>query len=226
MIDDKPPLELSAEELEFIRQLCVSTEEVLHTLAETATIDAPDMALNLLNLLLLADNIRLQAEVGNFTLIFEPKAESSPEAEQRQLHLGYPSIIEKSDNLRSHRISHRLDKINGDIRLSETSGRLKNIHLKNISETGMEVVCDTPGSGIVPGKTVLSFKIRFPDDRGLSCQGTVVRVNRRKKKPTLAFRFTRASRRMHDLLKAYIYHHSPEFAQAAPPDKPRGSAHS
>lgn len=207
MDDNKSPVEISKEELDFIRQLCHSAEEELQELADSAIVDAPDKAVSLLNILLLADNIRLQADVGDFTLTFEPKAEYSSEANTRQLHLGYPSIVEKNDHFRSHRIH----KTNGDIRLSETSGRLKNIHLQNVSETGMELASDTPVTDIIPGRTVLSLRLRFPDNSTVSCKASVVRINRRKKKPTLALRFIRAPKKMHDLLRAYIYHHSPEL---------------
>lgn len=219
MEDNKSPVEISKEELEFIRQLCHSAEEELQELADSAIVDVPDKASNLLNILLLADNIRLQADVGNFTLTFEPKAEYSPESDTRQLHLGYPSIVEKHDHFRSHRIN----RTNGDIRLSETSGRLKNIHVENVSETGMELASDTPISDIIPGKTVLSLKLRFPDDRWIPCKAAVVRIDHRKNKPTLALRFIKAPKRMHDLLRAYIYHHSPELehgTEAANPAKP------
>ncbi len=219
MDDSKSPAELSQEELDFIRQLCDSAEEELHVLAESATLDAPANASNLLNLLLLSDKIRLQAEVGDFTLIFEPKAEYSPEGHMRQLHLGYPSIVENTDHHRSHRIR----QTNGDIRLSESSGKLKNLRVENVSETGIELVSDTPVADIIPGKTVLSFKLRFPNKRWVPCTGTVVRVNRRKKHPTLALRFTKAPPRLHELLRAYVFHNSPELeqgAEAKAPEKP------
>lgn len=211
------PVELSREELDFIRQLCQSAEEELQTLAEGATIDVPDNASNLLSLLLLSDKIRLQAEVGNYTLVFEPKAGFSDDGQMRQLHLGYPSILENND----HHRSYRIDKTNGDIRLSDTSGKLKNLRVENVSETGLELASDTPTADIVPGETVLSLKLGFPDNRWVPCKGTVVRVNPRKKNPTLALRFLNASPRMQDLLRAYIYTHSPELVQETESPKPR-----
>jgi hypothetical protein len=207
MQSDKPSVEISQDELDYIRQLFPRAAKELEELAGSATLDVPESASNLLNTLLLADNLRLQADVGDYTLIFEPRTEYSPEDGTRRFHLGYPSIVEKNDHLRSHRV-HKISK---DIRLSENGRMLPRIHVDNISETGMSLISEAPIPNLVPGKTVLSLQLQFPHERWVPCKATVVRTSRRDRRPRLALRFIRTPRRTHELLREYIYHHSPDL---------------
>lgn len=207
MKDSKSKGTVSDEELDFISNLLHCTIDEFHEIVNNATIDGPEKATNLLNILLLADNIHLQADIGDFTLTFEPHAEHSPEENRRLLHLGYPSIIEKNGHSRSHRVN----EINGDIRLVETSKELNNIHIENVSETGVELSCDALISELTPGKTILPLEIKFPGNSLIRCKATVVRINHQNEHPRLALRFINIPKEMHELLRSYIYHHSPEL---------------
>jgi hypothetical protein len=207
MARDKPPVEITREELAFIRRLCRRDEEGDEAQPGTAVVESPDSAAGLLQLLSMADKLRVEADVGRFTLIFEPHADTSPQDGKRHFHLGYPSIVEKNGHLRSYRIT----RTGGDIQLRENGNQLRNVRIEDISETGIGLISENVPPRLQAGRSVLSLQLAFPHEQRAPCKARVVRVRRHGGKTRLALHLISAPRRTHELLRAYVYHHSPPF---------------
>ena len=200
---------LSQEELEFIHQLFTETTFDFELLPLNAREEVFDHEPRLLELLQLANDLRLEARFGNYTLQFSPSIETRPQDGRRHLHLGYPLIIEHNGQERSLRVGTNSE----DILIVDESGQLEKAEVSDISATGIALTAESVNRDVVPGKSRLRFRVRFPDKRWFSCEGSVVRMERTDNRPMLALRFTRLSRQMQEELTSYLYHHTPNITQ-------------
>ena len=201
---------LSQEELDFIKQVLKETQPDLATTSGRAELDAPAQDPRMLELLQLADELRLHAEVGDYILIFSPTIQHYPDANTRQFQLGYPTIVEKTGHSRSRRITLS----SKEIKLVDKSGRLKNLAIENISATGIAVLTDIAESELEPGKTALTLNIKFPDEDWYECECCVVWLEKQDDKTRLALRFNKLDQQMYEQLNSYVYHNSPDIQSA------------
>jgi hypothetical protein len=198
---------LSQEELDFIKQVLEETQSDLTAMPGRAELDAPAQDPRMLELLQLADDLRLQAEVGDYILIFSPAIEYYPDTNTRQFQLGYPTIVEKTGHARSRRISLS----SRDIKIKDKSGQLKKLVIDNISATGIALTVETSKQELKPGKTALTLNIKFPDDDWHECECCVVWVETHNDKTKLALRFNKLDHQLYNQLNSYVYHHSPDI---------------
>jgi len=201
---------LSQEELNFIQKILRDTKSDLVLMPNKAEMDAPAQDPRILELLQMANELRLQADVGDYTLLFYPRVELIQDTNTRQFHLGYPTIVEKTGHSRSRRINLEPEEIN----IIETKGQLENPTIENISATGIALVTEHSNIELVPGKTLLTLKVRFSNEKWHDCDCSVVWAHKHNKKIKLALRFHKLSQDMYDQLRSYVYHHSPEIQEA------------
>lgn len=205
---DKEP-DLSQDELDFIQQVFKDSSTDLLFMPNKAEIDAPAQDPRILELLQMANELRLQADVGDYTLFFYPTVKLMPDTNTRQFHLGYPTIVEKKGHSRSRRIYLEREEIN----VIETHGQLQNPIIENISSTGIALVTEHTNIKLVPGVTSLTLKVRFSDDEWHNCECSVVWAHKVDGKVKLALRFNKLSAEMYEQVKSYIYHNTPDIQE-------------
>jgi hypothetical protein len=198
---------LSQEELDFIKQVLKETQSDLAAAPGRAELDAPAQDPRMLELLQLADELRLQAEVGDYILIFSPTIQHYPDTNTRQFQLGYPTIVEKTGHSRSRRITLS----SKDIKLVDKSCSLKNLVIENISATGLALTAHIDKPELIPGKTALTLSIKFPDEDWHECECCVVWFNKQNGNTRLALRFNKLDQQMYEQLNSYVYHNSPDI---------------
>jgi hypothetical protein len=173
------------------------------------TIGLPGKAAALLELLLDNGQLRLQAGMGDYLLEFPPDSATAGPA-GHHLQLDYPAIIETTPGLRMHRILRPHD----ELQLVEDGNKLESARIRNISESGLGLICDNPVFALTPGKSVLTLRLRFPRERWAPCKARVVRLRRRPRQAILGLQFINPPSRTLRLLRAYVFQHTspcPEF---------------
>lgn len=203
---DNSSAHIKQEELDFIRELFPHVAREIDDLEKVVTVSLPEGATDLLYILGHSTNLRLQANVGKYTLVFEPRIDANDNHSVNNFYLDYPSIIETNGHTRNHRVGDNT----GDIHIQENGKTLPQTKIENISETGINLVSESPIPDLVPGKTLLSLKLQFPHEHWVTCKARVVRATRRGRHPKFALHFIRTPERAHQLLREYVYHHTPD----------------
>lgn len=199
--------DLNQEELDFIQQVFKDSKTDLVFMPHKAELDAPAQDPRILELLHMAEELRLQADVGNYTLFFYPTIKLMPDTNTRHFHLGYPTIVEKEGHSRSRRIHLEHEEIN----VIEAAGQLQNPVIENISSTGIALVTEQTNIELIPGVTQLTLKVMFSDEEWHNCECSVVWAHKMDDKIKLALRFNKLSAEMYEQVKSYIYHNTPDI---------------
>lgn len=201
MVKRKTLTHIEREEIDFINSLFDEAMPELDRLAAGLQLDAANSVIPLEQLLEAADTVHIDMQVGRYVLHFQPRIETERNQQHHYLALGYPHIVELAGTARSGRV----EVGDGTLQASDTSGKLHNVAIENISATGMALTADYSGQKVAPETTLLRMRLRFPDKSSSIVQCVVVNGRRSNGKLALGVKFVRVSRKMKERLDAYLY---------------------
>ncbi|MFZ5467288.1 MAG: PilZ domain-containing protein [Pseudomonadota bacterium] len=166
-----PSRELSQEELDYIQQLFdeATRNEVLPS-TEIGLLIRPEN-LPLFDTLLNSNSMQLRANLGDLGFVFPVRLHREADG-HISMQLSMPEFYEIHGKARSWRAP-----VEGNaVRLIDPSGRLRDIHVLDISQSGL-ALADNPTEAIPEGERLSGLFLELPHtDAPLPVEGTVTRI--------------------------------------------------
>jgi len=204
MADRPPHIHLDDDERKFIEELFAPEHETSKNTPPDMWLAVPDDAQHLQQLLERVDAVYIEMQLRHYTLHFRAMVDVDTESGTHQLRLELTEIIEPQATARGY----RLDIGETEIEVTDLSGYLDNLALANISTSGASLIVAGSANKLVPGKTKLRLRIRFPGSRSVTVAGTVVRRKVYNDKSQLALKFSRMNTQTQEQLNAFISEHA------------------
>ncbi len=198
------PIELTAEELQLLGEVCKDTGNQLpvESVGDYSVSKNTEKKDPISHLLMMSEHLTMEARLGRYQLLFSPFLYEDPLTGEHRIEMGYPLVYDTEGVSRSKRIQPEGDEVQViDSKVSVIS----KARIRDISTSGLSL--ELP-EGMLPPETqgeASSLTLLLPCDTQVEIGGVIVRDGKGGDDRSLAIQFDHIDKEGLEALKAFVF---------------------